>query len=110
MGHEDTELLFPPRLIPVLRDLRGDAWRELVDKIFQQEKNSLDRLAFVLMMSRLDGCSTCQADSFRAMRGCTQCAMQTIRRYRGSDQDLLDEFSKAKDDVYRYMNNGREKG
>jgi hypothetical protein len=67
------------------------------------EGTSQERLAFVLLMVRLGGCTTCQADSFRAMRGCTQCASQTIRRYRGSDDDLLKGFQDAKAEVGRYL-------
>ena len=28
-----TELLFPPHLIPDLKDLRGEVWRELVEHV-----------------------------------------------------------------------------
>jgi len=103
MFQDDTELLFPPRVIPALRNLRGESWGQLVDQVSQQQGEDLDRLAFVLLMVQLDGCSTCQADSFRAMRGCTQCATQTLRRYRGSDQELLKEFQQARQDVEKYL-------
>jgi hypothetical protein len=33
MYNEDTELIFPNRVIPALRDLRGATWRKLVDKV-----------------------------------------------------------------------------
>jgi len=33
MYHEDAEMLFPLRVAPSLRDLRGLAWRRLVDRI-----------------------------------------------------------------------------
>lgn len=104
MYQEDTELLFPPRLISSLRDLRGELWRDLVDRVASQEKNAVERLAFILLMTRLDGCATCQADSYRAMRGCAQCAVQSIRRYRGDEQDLIRDFYEAKQDVERYLN------
>ena len=103
MYNVDTDLLFPPRVIPVLRTLRGPAWEELVDRVLEQEPTGLDRLAFVLMMIRLGSCISCHADSFRALRGCTQCAYQTIRRFRGSDQELLEMFADAKAEVTRYM-------
>jgi hypothetical protein len=99
MYNTDTELLFPSRVIADLRNHRGKAWRELIDKIQGQESTSLDRLAFVLMMARLDGCTTCNADSFRAMRGCTQCALQNIRRFRGSDKELVKMFDQARIDL-----------
>jgi len=99
MYNTDTELLFPSRIITELRNHRGKVWRELIDKIQEQDSTSLDLLAFVLMMARLDGCTTCNADSFRAMRGCTQCALQNIRRFRGSDKELVKLFNQARSDL-----------
>ena len=58
-----------------------------------------EHLSFVLMMVKINGCTTCNADSFRAMRGCTQCAVLNIRRYRGSDKELLKQYSKAQKEV-----------
>lgn len=103
MYNEDTDVLFPPRVIPSLRLLRGEEWQNLVDQVQRLEGIAPDRLAFVLLMVRLGGCTSCQADSFRAMRGCTQCAAQTIRRYRGSDQDLVKGFLDAKEEVGKYL-------
>jgi len=107
MFNSDTDILFPPRAIPALRDLRGDEWRNLVDAVILCEAKDLDRLAFVLMMVQLGGCTTCQADSYRAMRGCTQCATQTIRRFRGSDQELMTCFQQARKDLDVYLNKDR---
>jgi hypothetical protein len=103
MYNPDTDLLFPPRLIPQLRDLRGHAWRDLVDMVSQQNGAALERVAFVLLMARLHGCATCQADSFRAIQGCTQCSLQTVRRFRGSDDELLRLFGEAKEEVEVYV-------
>jgi hypothetical protein len=103
MYNIDTDLLFPPRVIPALRTLRGPAWKELIDRVLEEEPAGLERLAFVLLMIRLGSCISCHADSFRALRGCTHCAYQTIRRFRGSDQELLEMFADAKVEVARYM-------
>jgi hypothetical protein len=103
MYNSDTDLLFPPRVIPTLRDLRGDLWRELVNRVAEQETTNVDRMAFTLLMIRLGGCTSCHADSFRALRGCTQCAYQTVRRFRGSDEELLEMFEMAKVDIERYL-------
>jgi len=103
MYNSDTELLFPSRVILALRGLRGKEWLDLVDRVNGQDPESADHLAFVLMMIRLGGCVSCNADSFRAMRGCTQCARQTIRRYRGTDADLVEQFNEAKQDVEKYL-------
>ncbi|MEA4906784.1 MAG: hypothetical protein VB089_04150 [Anaerolineaceae bacterium] len=57
----------------------------------------------MLLMVRLAGCVTCNADAFRAMKGCTQCARQVVRRYRGSDQDLVDQFTESRQEVSEYL-------
>jgi hypothetical protein len=103
MYNTDTEMIFPSRLVPTLRDLRGESWQELVDRIAGLEAVDAGRLAFVLLMIRLGGCTTCQADSFRALRGCTHCAGLTIKRFRGSDGDLLEQFQAALQEVERYL-------
>ena len=96
MYNEDTELLFPPRLIPQLAEARDGAWHALAQRAQAAEPLALDRLAFVLLMVRLGGCVNCSIDSFRAMRGCTQCAIQTVKRYRGDDAELAKEFQAAR--------------
>lgn len=97
------DLIFPPRAIPSLRDLRDSPWRELIDHILKQDIDSLDRIAFVLLMVRMGGCASCHADSFRAMRGCIHCSTQSIRRYRGEDQELVNLFNVARNDVEQYQ-------
>ena len=103
MYNNDTDLLFPPRVIHTLRDLRTDLWRNLVDRVAQEETTNIDRMAFVLLMIRLGGCTSCHADSFRALRGCTQCAYQTVRRFRGTDEELMEMFDMAKVDIEGYL-------
>lgn len=87
--NSDTELLFPMRVIPKLRELRGGAWRDLVDHVMNSETPVEEKLGFVLMMVELCSCSTCNSYSYRAMRGCTVCASSTIQRYREDDQVLI---------------------
>ena len=106
MYQSDTEMLFPARVIPSLECLRGPAWKNLVEKVAQQEEGEKDTLAFGLMMIRLDGCLTCHADSYRAMRGCTACAQQTIARCKETDEGLIKLFKQAQKDVDDYLNNG----
>jgi hypothetical protein len=107
MNNVDTEVLFPLRVIPTLKSLRGDEWAELIDRTQQPDGPFAEKLAFVLMMARLGGCITCSADSFRAMRGCTQCARQTIRRYRGNDSELLEQFDHSLKEVEVYQQKGQ---
>ena len=99
MYNNDTELLFPSRVIKELAGLRGPEWDELIDQVKSLPEDSIDHLAFVLMMTKLDGFMTCNSDSFRAMRGCTQCAVLNIRRFRGKEKELLGLFEKAKKEI-----------
>lgn len=103
MYNSDTEVLFPPRVIPSLRTLQGEEWRRLVDRISSAEASPAEHYAFVLMMVRMCGCVGCNADSFRAMRGCTQCVRQTVRRYRGSDKDVAEQFKQVLREVEAHM-------
>ncbi len=84
-----TELLFPPRLIPVLANLRGGRWQSLVEKVSTKPIGDLERKAFILLMARLAGCLNCQNDTWRAHQGCENCAKQTIRKFRSTDDDLI---------------------
>lgn len=95
METPNTELIFPPKLMSSLRDLRDPPWSQLVDRVDALDSTHVERLAFELLIVRWSGCVNCQADSFRAMQGCTQCASQAIRRYRGSNADLMTLFSEA---------------
>ena len=103
MYNSDTEVLFPSRVIASLRGLRKEEWRDLVDRVADLPPNHPDHLAFVLLMVRLGGCISCNADSFRAMRGCSQCARQTVRRFRGTDRDLVDQFNEARVEIEKYI-------
>ena len=103
MQSASIDLLFPSRAIEPLRKLRGDQWENLVSDLVESEPDSRDRIAFVLFMVRLGGCTTCQSDSFRAMRGCILCSCNTIKRYKGEDQNLIDLYHEAKTDVAKYM-------
>ncbi len=107
MYHSDTEILFPMRVAPALRDLRGRRWRRLVDRAVQAPDAALDQLAFSLMMIRLAGCLTCHPDSYRALRGCTACATQVVRRFRGEDEELAAHFQRAKTDVSLFLSGER---
>jgi hypothetical protein len=100
MYHDDAELIFPSRVIPALKEERdGKAWGKLVDRVSQLDPHDPEHLAFVLMMIKINSCTSCHADSFRAMRGCTACAQQNVKRYRGSDADLEKAYDKAKKEI-----------
>ena len=103
MYNPDTDLLFPPRTLPVLRELRGAAWQELVTHVQASGPDSLELMAFILMMARLNNCATCNADSFRAMIGCTACAIQSLRRFHETDQVLVALYQAARLDVDQFL-------
>ncbi|MBN1660982.1 MAG: hypothetical protein JXA93_21475 [Anaerolineae bacterium] len=96
-----TELLFPPRLIPSLARLRGDEWRKLVEYIASLSETHPDTLAFCLMMIRLNACLGCVSGSYRFMRGCELCSHQTVARFQGTDEELVELYKRAKQDLER---------
>ena len=105
-----AELLFPAHLISSLRDLREDAWRELVDRVSVLPETDTDSLAFVLMMIQLDGCMKCNSNNFKFLRGCFLCASQTIQSYKGSDKQLLKLYEKAQKQIDVELKKGINKG
>jgi hypothetical protein len=107
MYNHDTDFLFPPRVLPSLKKLRGELWQDLVEQVMYQEPTSIARMGFVLLMVKLGNCTTCHADTFRALRGCTQCAGQTVRRFRGSDEEIVKLFKEACLEVERYLGKDR---
>jgi hypothetical protein len=101
--YAENELLFPTHVIKKLRQARGDEFRALIERLGQLPDDHPEKLGFALMMIRLDGCLTCETDSYRAMRGCTACAQQTLRRFKGPDADLLRHYQKALRDIEIYL-------
>ncbi len=99
----EIDLLFPSRAIEPLRKLRGEQWEQLVTSLIDLDPGHPERVAFVLFMVRIGGCTTCQSDSYRAMRGCILCSSNTIKRYKGNDQNLIDLYNEAKKDISKYM-------
>lgn len=100
-----NEILFPHHVIPSLRKLRGPKWQALVDRISKLPETHEETLAFMMMMVRLDGCMACETDSYRAMRGCAACALQTLRRYKGEDEELIEQFQAAVEEVQKFAEN-----
>ncbi len=106
--YPDSEILFPARSIPELRNARpSKAWQALIDKLSKLPETSEDVLAFSLMMIRLNNCLTCDLDSYRASLGCTQCARRTIQSYKGSDESLFEKLEEARRDVKSFLKNRR---
>ncbi len=108
--HAKAELLFPAHLIPNLRDLRGDEWRALVDRVTDLTETDPDCLAFVLMMIELDGCLRCNSNNYKFLRGCFLCATQTVQSFKGSDADLLRMYERAKRTITAHLEQGIQTG
>lgn len=103
MQSGNIDLLFPSRAIDPLRKLRGEQWEDLIDRLVEMDSTNHDRIAFVLFMVRLGNCTTCQSDSFKAMRGCLLCSSNTVRRFKGDDQELIDLYEEAKKEIISYL-------
>ncbi len=98
-----AELLFPPRLIASLRNLRGPVWAELVDRTSRLPETDPDSLAFTLLMVRLNSCVKCHEGSFKYMRGCQLCAAQSVMQFKGEDNDLVTLYQKCRADVDAFV-------
>lgn len=103
--YAENDILFPYAAIISLQDLRGEAWGALVAEVSQLPETHEKTLALMLTMVRLNGCMTCETDSYRAMRGCAACAIQQLRRFKGSDDDLLDMYARALRDIRNFSEN-----
>jgi hypothetical protein len=97
-----NELMFPHYAIPAMRNLRGGRWKALVERIMPLPEYHEEKLAFMLLMIRINGCMSCETDSYRAMRGCTACAVQTLRRYKSDDDELLEIYEQALTDIQQF--------
>lgn len=101
--YPDSEILFPPRCIDQLGDLRGPRWQDLIRRISRLPHNHEEVLAFGLMMIRLGSCLTCDLDSYRASLGCCTCARRTVSGYKEDDTSLLGVYEKALGEVRAYV-------
>jgi len=101
--YPDSEILFPPRCIPQLRDLRGPEWGKLVDHVVALPDGHEDVLAFSLMMIRLGSCLTCDLDSYRASLGCCTCACRSVSGFKETDKELIRTFETTREEVRAYL-------
>ncbi len=93
--YPESEILFPPRCIEQLGDLRGPQWQDLIRRIGQLPHNHAEVLAFGLMLIRMGSCLTCDLDSYRASLGCCTCARRTVSGYKEDDTSLLAVYNKS---------------
>lgn len=88
MLNQETELIFPVRLLNGIKNLRGTGWKSLIEETTENDFDLIKKVTLTLLMAKLCGCITCNADSYRANRGCKICSQQAIRRLKISDNDL----------------------
>jgi len=101
--YPDSEILFPSRCIPQLRNLRGEKWARLVERVSGLPDQHEDVLGFSLMVIRLSSCLTCDLDSYRASLGCCTCARRSVSGFKGSDDEIIRLFEEAREEVRRYL-------
>ncbi len=101
--YPDSEILFPPRCIKQLRNIRGQEWQQLVDRIMTLPHNHAEVLAFGLLLIDEGSCLTCDLDSYRASLGCCTCAQRTINGFKGDDDELLATYHNALEQVQTYL-------
>lgn len=101
--YPESEILFPPRCIPQLRDLRGPEWAKLIDHIAALPDGHDDVLGFSFTMIRLGSCLTCDLDSYRASLGCCTCARRSVSGFKGSDKELIHLFEETREEVRVYL-------
>ncbi len=97
--YTESNLFFPSDSIPQLRNLRGEAWQQLIDRLTPLPDEHEETIAFILMLANLNRCFGCQTDSFRAMRGCVGCAHQVLRRFAGTDETLMEMYERSLESV-----------
>jgi len=73
--YTENALFFPKTAIASLQKLRGAQWEALVERVTTLPETHEETLALMLLMIQLNGCLTCETDSYRAMRGCCACAV-----------------------------------
>jgi hypothetical protein len=103
MYNPDTDLIFPPRVISTLSNERSSVWKDLVALAQKSDSDSPEKVAFILMMARLNNCATCNADSYRAILGCSTCARQALKRFHGTDEELVRLFDVARSEIILYV-------
>jgi hypothetical protein len=101
--YPESEILFPSRCIPPLRDLRGSEWAKLVDHVTTLPDGHEDVLGFSLMIIKMASCLTCDLDSYRASLGCCTCARRTVGGFKGSDKEVFHLFEQAREEVRDYL-------
>jgi hypothetical protein len=101
--YPDSEILFPPRCIEQMNDLRGPKWQSLVNRVLSLPHNHEEVLAFGLLLIDLGSCLTCDLDSYRASLGCCTCARRSVSGFKKDDDALLAEYGAMLEKVHVFV-------
>jgi hypothetical protein len=101
--YPDSEILFPPRCIEQMLDLRGPKWQSLVKRVLSLPHNHEEVLAFGLLLIDLGSCLTCDLDSYRASLGCCTCARRSVSGFKKDDEALLAEYGAMLEKVHVFV-------
>lgn len=101
--YPDSEILFPPRCIEQMSDLRGPKWQSLVRRVLALPHNHEEVLAFGLLLIDLGSCLTCDLDSYRASLGCCTCARRSVSGFKKDDDALLAEYGAMLEKVHTFV-------
>ena len=101
--YQPNPIFFPADKISSLGNLRGVLWQSLVEEVISLPSDHEKVVAFVLFMVRLNKCLQCETDSYRALRGCQQCATQNLRRRKCNDDELIEQFDIALNNIRTYQ-------
>ncbi len=104
--YPESEILFPPRCIPLLAETRGKAWKALVRRVARLPEDHPDTLALSLTVIRLAGCLTCDMDSYRASLGCAACSQRAVAGFKGTDEQLIRRVEEAREEIEAYLSQG----
>lgn len=105
--YPDSEILFPHKAIKGLRHLRGPKWQRLVERVLRLPEDHPDAIAFSLLVVRLAECLHCDMGSYKAYLGCQTCSQRIVAGFKGTDEDLLQLYEEAREDIKRYLETGQ---
>jgi hypothetical protein len=98
-----AEILFPFTVTPKLRNLRGERWAELIDRVSKLPETDPDALAFILMMIRINNCLKCYSGSYKFMRGCQTCSTQGVMQFKGEDEGLIALYEQTRAELLAHL-------
>ncbi|MCS7250977.1 MAG: hypothetical protein RMK32_04990 [Anaerolineae bacterium] len=104
--YPESEILFPPRCIPLLAETRGKVWKAMVRRVARLPEDHPDTLALSLTVIRIAGCLTCDMDSYRASLGCATCSQRAVAGFKGTDEELIQRLREARKEIEAYLRKG----